>query len=580
MPSRDKSQAAPSPPRALTSRQALLEAEAALAAGRLQEAAALCQGVLKAVPNSHEAYHLLGLAAYQAGQAGEAIGLVGQAIALDGAQAAYHRNLGEMLRRAGRLDDAVAACRRATVLDSNDAGAWYNLGVALAARGEREEAIVCYRRATAIDPKHNLAFNNLGALLEAQGDTDAAKKAYAAAVAIDPRHAEAQNNLGAILSAEGDLDDARACFNAAIAARAAFVDPHFNLSTLKRYSSGDPQLPMLETLFYQRHKLPPADRARLAFAVGKARADLGAHERAFKAYAEGNRLKRESFHYDEQQNERSVEAVLRTFTPKFLAAHRPKGPPTADTAVFIVGMPRSGTTLIEQILASHPQVHGGGELGDLDEIVRALHQGGGRPFPEALADLAPEDLQAMGADYHGRLKAHAPEAQRITDKMPANFFYLGLIHLILPGARIIHSRRNAMDTCLSNFTRLFNQTMEFAYDLGELGRYYRRYRRLMEHWAAVLPKGAILEVDYEAVVEDLEGQARRMIADLGLPWDEACLAFHHNPRPVQTASIAQVRQPIYRSSMERWRAYEKELGPLISALGDAAGAKSDKDTPS
>jgi len=563
-------QSTDAPRRALTPQQALAEAEAELVAGRLTEAAALCQSLLQAAPDSHEALHLLGLAAYQAGQAEEAMELVGRAIALDGSQAAYLRNLGEMLRRAGRLEEAVAAGRRATALDSTDAGAWYNLGVAMAACGESGEAIACYRRITVADPEHNLAFNNLGALLEAAGEQDAAEEAYAEAIAIDPRHAEAQNNLGAILSAKGELERARACFAAAIDARPSFVDPHFNLSTLKRYVSGDPHLPILEALFYQRHKMPPADRARLGFAVGKARADLGAHERAFKAYAEGNRLKRLSFHYDEAQSERSVEAIIRAFSPEFLAARRGPAPPDADTAVFIVGMPRSGTTLIEQILASHPQVHGAGELSDLDEIVRTLHQSVGRPFPEALADLGPDDLRALGEAYLKPLKAHAPGARRITDKMPANFFYLGLIHLMAPGARIIHSRRNPMDTCLSNFTRLFNHTMEFAHDLSELGRYYRRYRRLMDHWSTVLPERTVLEVDYEAVVEDLEGQARRMIDYLGLPWDDACLAFHRNPRPVQTASIAQVRRPIYRSSLERWRAYEKDLGPLVSALGAPA----------
>jgi len=379
----------------LTPQQALVEAEAELAAGRLAEAEALCQSLLRALPDCHEALHLLGLAAYQAGQAEEAMELVGRAIALDGSQAAYHRNLGEMLRRAGRHEEAVAAGRRATALDSTDAGAWYNLGVALAACGESGEAIACYRRAIVADPEHNLAFNNLGALLEAAGELDAAEEAYAKAIAIDPRHAEAQNNLGAILSAKGELEQARACFAAAIDARPSFVDPHFNLSTLKRYVSGDPHLPILETLFYQRHKMPPADRARLGFAVGKARADLGAHERAFKAYAEGNRLKRQSFHYDEAQSERSVEAITRAFSPEFLAARRGPAAPGADTAVFIVGMPRSGTTLIEQILASHPQVHGAGELSDLDEIVRTLHQNGDRPFPEALADLGPENLRAL-----------------------------------------------------------------------------------------------------------------------------------------------------------------------------------------
>jgi len=233
-------------------------------------------------------------------------------------------------------------------------------------------------------------------------------------------------------------------------------------------------------------------------------------------------------------------------------------------------MPRSGTTLVEQVLASHPAVHGGGELTTLADIVR--EQAGLRSctYPRVLADLEAAEVSALGAEYVRRLRALAPGALRVTDKMPGNFRFLGLIRLALPGARIIHCRRNPVDTCLSCYQQNFHEGHAFTNDLTDLGRYYRAYARLMEQWRRIFP-GQFLEVDYEGLVTDFERESRRMLEFAGLPWDDACLRFHQTPRSVDTASRWQVRQPLYRRSVERRRNYERHLGPLREALGDAAG---------
>jgi hypothetical protein len=238
-----------------------------------------------------------------------------------------------------------------------------------------------------------------------------------------------------------------------------------------------------------------------------------------------------------------------------------------STPIFVLGMPRSGTTLTEQIIASHPDVYGAGELHYLLEISqRAV---AGAAFPSNLRQLDRELLTAWGQEYLSALKRHAPEAARITDKMPQNFQMLGLIHLMLPNAKIIHVKRNPVDTCLSCFTMHFAaKSVKYSYDLTELAHFYVGYAELMEHWRNVLPENAFLEVQYEDVIQDVEGQARRLIDYCGLEWDNACIAFHENKRVVRTASVAQVRKPVYKSSVERWRRYEKHLGPLLDALGD------------
>ena len=309
----------------------------------------------------------------------------------------------------------------------------------------------------------------------------------------------------------------------------------------------------------------------LHFALAKAYADLRRHELAFRHLLAGNALKRRQTEYDEAVTLGKLARSRAVFTPELVGGLRGFGDPSRRP-VFIVGMPRSGTTLVEQVLASHSQVFGAGELEHFSRAAASVCEPSGAtvPYPEMLATITGERLRVLGTRYLASASAVAPRAaaaERITDKMTANFRLVGLIHLALPGARIIHVRRDPADTCFSCFSKLFAGEQAFTYDLGELGRYYRAYEALMAHWRAILPPDAMLEVQYEELIADFEPQARRLLAHCGLEWEDACLAFHKTQRPVRTASATQVRQPIYRSSVGRWRPYEPWLGRLRNALG-------------
>ena len=315
--------------------------------------------------------------------------------------------------------------------------------------------------------------------------------------------------------------------------------------------------------------MPEYERIDLQFALGKAYEDLKQHERSFRHLLAGNKLKRAQIHYDEAEAMGYTQRIRAIFDAALCRAKAGGGEP-APTPVFIVGMPRSGTTLIEQIIASHPKAVGAGELFDFDNIVQSLTglNGGALSFPEVVATMSGEQLRQVGARYLAAVRALAPTAERVADKMPWKLHFPGLIHLALPNARIIHARRDPVDTCLSCFSILFEGAGNpFTYDLGELSRFYRAYDFLMAHWRAVLPPGLMLEVRYEEVVGELEKQARSIIAHCGLEWDDSCLAFHATRRPVRTSSVAQVRKPIYHSSVGRWRPYRDQLRPLFEELG-------------
>ena len=495
--------------------------------------------------------------------------LVSQAIALNDGIYVYHRNLCELYRRLGSLEKAVASGQRATILKEDDIDAHYNLGLALADSGLMQEAADSYHRALALNPKHGLSWNNLGAALEKLGNESAAEEAYSRAVQLDQRHHEAQNNLGAIYSVQGKLDEARTCFEKAIEATPGFISPHYNLSSLKVYDKDDPHLKLLEEMALTTGANQSLDeRIRLSFALGKAREDVGSHDTAFVAYENGNRLKHNRLSMDERKADGNLAKIMEVFDQPFFEA-RTKPALSDRTPVFIVGLPRSGTTLIEQILASHPEVYGGGELSELREVL-ATPSGvtAGRTFIEYAADLSPVEFETLGHEYLERVWALSPRSRFITDKMPANYFFIGMIHLIFPDAKIIHSVRDPIDSCFSCYARLFNETMEFAYDLGTLGRYAVRYLRLMWHWHEVLPADTVLDVRYEDIVDDVERQARRMLDYIGLPWSDECLKFYKNKRLVKTASIAQVRKPIYRSSVGRAKNFEKRL-TLLRDIIDA-----------
>ncbi len=549
-------------------------------AGQADAAAQIYQQILNANPNVPAAWHALGILVFNSGNLQQAFDMFANAVRLEPNNPMFHRNLGEISRRLGKLDQARLCGEAACKLAPKDVDAHYNLGLAYTDSGEFTKAIQAYKKAVKLDPKHGLSWNNLGSALEQQGDKKSALKAYEKAVALNTQHAEAQNNAGAIYSEQGKLDEARESFAAAIAARPSFVESHYNLSSLKTYTPNDPHLAMLESVYAQREQLIPHARIRYDFALGKALDDIGQYDRAFAAYDEGNRIQHALLPMDEARADALLDAILNTFTPEFFKERERWGgaKQRGKTPIFIVGMPRSGTTLLEQILCSHKSVFGAGELTELNEVItEATGADANQSFVPGVVSLTKEQIKKIGDKYIERVWKLSPDSKYITDKMPANFFYLGLIHLALPNAKIIHAMRDPMDSCFSCFSRLFNDTMEFAYDQETLGRYYRRYITLMQHWHKVLPEGTILDLPYEDMVADTEAQARRVLKFVGLPWDDKCLEFYKNDRLVKTASVAQVRKPIYKTSVARWKHFARHLQPLLALVREFRAANDEPD---
>lgn len=550
------------------------------ATGQADAAAQIYQQILNANPNVPAAWHALGILVFNSGNLQQAFEMFANAVRLEPNNPMFHRNLGEISRRLGKLDQARLCGEAACKLAPKDVDAHYNLGLAYTDSNDFTKAIQAYKKAVKLDPKHGLSWNNLGSALEQQGDKKSALKAYEKAIALNAQHAEAQNNAGAIYSEQGKLDEARVSFQAAITARPAFVECHYNLSSLKTYTPDDPHLAMLEGVYAQREQLTPHARIRYDFALGKALDDIGQYDRAFAAYDEGNRIQHALLPMDEARADALLDAIINTFTHEFFKEReRWQGAkPRGKTPIFIVGMPRSGTTLLEQILCSHKSVFGAGELTDLNEVItEATGARTDQSFVPGVVSLTKEQIKKIGDRYIERVWKLSPDSKHITDKMPANFFYLGLIHLALPNAKIIHAMRDPMDSCFSCFSRLFNDTMEFAYDQGTLGRYYRRYITLMQHWHKVLPEGTILDLPYEDMVADTEAQARRVLKFVGLPWDEKCLEFYKNDRLVKTASVAQVRKPIYKTSVARWKHFARHLQPLLALVREYRPANDEPD---
>jgi tetratricopeptide (TPR) repeat protein len=539
------------------------------ALGRANEAVAHFTRAIGLEPRHALSFNNLGNLLREQGKLLEAETHLRRAIALNPNYVQAHYNLAIALAVQGKLDDAAAQYRHALALAPNFVNARNNLGIVLQRQGKLDEATAQFRQMIAYDPKDARAHYNLGNLLRAKADYTAAIEHYKQSLATRPESADAWNNLGAALAERGDLEPAREAYQKAVEANPTRAAYHRNLAYAKRFEPGDLQLSVMEQLAANPASVPEHERVDLQFALGKAYADLKQHERSFRHLLAGNALKRAQAGYDEAEAIGYMQRIRTIFDADLLRAKAGCGE-AASTPVFIVGMPRSGTTLIEQIIASHPKAFGAGELFDLDNIVQSLAglNGGALRFPEVVAVMSGEQLREVGARYVAAIKALAPKVERVADKMPWNFHFPGLIHLALPNARIIHARRDPVDTCLSCFSILFDgDGNRYTYDLGELGRFYRAYESLMGHWRAALPPGVMIEVQYEQVVAGLEEQARRIIAHCGLDWHDACLAFHETRRPVRTSSVAQVRQPIYQSSVGRWRPYREHLRPLLDELG-------------
>jgi tetratricopeptide (TPR) repeat protein len=557
-------------------------------AGRLDEAKLLYERILVDDPGHADSLHLLGVIAYQTGHNDEAIDLIRGAIAINRKVAAYHSNLGNVFLRQRRFDAAVACFRRALGIKPDYPEAHNNLGLTLSELGKREEAILCYRKAIGHKPDYANAYNNLSMVLMELGRLDEAAACCRAALDLDPDFAPAYNNLGNALKDLGHLEDAVDSYRRAVQLKPDYGDAHNNLgfalqhqgrfveafaahevalrsgvdrptsyyglSSCRKFTQADLPLTVEMEAALAERALSSDGRSLLNFALGKIRDDLADYGAAIRHFDAANRLERESRRLDPA---RLTVMVERAIGRSEGAARNDSAVSGSKLPIFIVGMPRSGTTLVEQILASHPKVTAGGEI---DFWLR----GSGKPgMPEADAVR----------DYLGLLNRLSFGAARVTDKMPFNFLFLDRIHRLLPNARIVHCRRNPVDTALSiYFARFtpsanFTQISNFAYDRKDIVRAYLAYLRLMDHWRGALPPDRFLEIDYESLVADPEAVARRLVAFCGLEWNRACLDFHQTNRPIGTASAWQARQPIYRGSVERWRNYEPWLGELRELLG-------------
>ena len=532
--------------------------------GLFFEAEQLYRSILIKNPDCHSASQGIALAAFQQNNMADAIRFMQQAAEIAPTVILYKRNLGELLRRVGQLEAAITLHRKTIDIEPESSQNHFLLALSYNDNHQFELAVQHYRIALSLDNNYGLAWNNLGASLECQGHKQQAKLAYEEAIRLNPNHTEAQNNLGAIYSEEGLIDKASQYFESAIAANPHFIEAHYNLSLIKTYKAEDPHLVFLETYMQKINHCSIRTRIHYYFALGKALDDTQQYAPAFKAYAEGNRLHYLQNPWSKTKLQTLVESLPQVFTSSFLK--QPEQTKVTPCPIFIVGMPRAGTTLIEQILASHKNIYGAGELSILDDIIQEACQTARMPFNTWASQLTDEEFTALGNKYLERTSILAPDTQFIIDKMPSTCFYIGMIYRILPTAKIIHAIRDPMDSCFSCFTHLFKKSMLFSYDLSSLADYYALYAQAMQHWQTVLPSTVMFDCPYEQMITNHEAFSKQLVEYIGLPWDPNCLNFYKNDRIVKTASLTQVRKPIYKTSVQRWQYFAEELQPLLERV--------------
>ncbi|KAA3447679.1 sulfotransferase [Mesorhizobium sp. SARCC-RB16n] len=534
-------------------------------AGRRQEAEAIYRQVLARQPKHAAAAHFLGLLLHQTGRSEEGMDLLEQSVQLQPTSPDFLNNLGTVMRDLGRVTAAIDFFRGTVDLRPEQLAARDNLGSSLKQIGRFDEAEDIYRGTVQRNPFHVRARIGLAETLQETGRLDEALAVFQEALTIRPKDADLLHGLGVGLMEKGKLDEATELFRQAVAIQPAMARAWLMLTQVKRQKERDAELAGMEA----QHAKAPQDslaRMQLSFGLGKANDDLKDYGKAFDYFAEGNAIRRKGIDYDPVKTRAEFEAMKTVFDAGFFEKHRPS-PITDDAPIFVVGMPRSGTTLVEQIIASHSQVHGAGELGILKTAVGKQfpsNMPGG--FPWGLADTDDADFAEAGQAYLDMLHARYPHMRHVTDKMPGNFLLVGFIHMMLPKAKIIHCARDAAATCLSIYKVHFRgDSHRYGYDLGELADFHNLYTDIMAHWHTVLP-GVVHDVRYEDFVADQDGQSRALIDYLGLPWEDAVLAFHQTDRPVRTASAAQVRQPMYQGSVDLWKRYGDRLKPLLDKL--------------
>ncbi len=571
-------------------------------AGQFPEAQKIYADMLKGEPNNADALHYMGILALQGRAPEQAEALIKQAVAAQPNYAEAYNNLGFVQSKLGKTEDAIASYRRAAEIMPGYGEAFYNLGNALSEAGRIEEAresldAACrampthapshnnladalrelgrledaaehLRRAIEIDPDYALAHYNLGNVARLLDRPDEAQTHYQHALELNPDDAQAAANIGNLVMERGAAGEAERWYDRALTIDPNDAETYRFLSRIHRFEEIDPLIERMTGLMAQVG-LPEAKTMHLAYALAKAYEDSGRYDEAFAMLDRANRIARSGLDYRIERDEAVADEIIRCVDANYLAERAGSG--DASTApIFVIGMARSGSTLTEQILATHPAVYGAGEVDFLrPALLDGFHPERGQTLTGFLNAQSGSDFARRGTTYQEKLTRRDAAAARSADKNLFNFWHIGLIPLMLPEARVVHCMRNPLDCCVSIYKTYFVSNLPFSYDLIELGRYYRIYDRLMAHWRGLLPD-FVLDLSYEALVTDQEGESRRLLEFCGLEWDDAVLDYHKAERSVITASAAQVREPIYASSIGSWRRFDGHLEPLIEALGPLA----------
>jgi tetratricopeptide (TPR) repeat protein len=565
------------------------------------EAAACYEKAIALQPMFPEAHNNLGNAYRALDRRTDAVACYQRAVTQRDGYAEAYNNMAAALRDAQDFESAEHAYRKAIQQKPSYIDAYNNLAIMLAGLERTEDALRYLAEALKLDEKHVPSLLNVARVQLTRGAYDIAEQAaniarglepakaephvvladiqheldhpeaalvhIERAIELEPEAADVRSFYGVLLKSLGRMDEARAEVRKAIDLNPKLYSAYANLNDLETFGADHDLLVKMEEIFAEAED-PESERyVPLHFAFAKALEDAGDYVHALEHYQIGARLRRGQLKYDEADTLGFFDQTKAAFPRDIFEARPFEGNPS-NAPVFIVGMPRSGSTLVEQILSSHPQVYGAGEIKVLNRTLGALRDRFPSipKFPSMVAALEPDHFSRIADTYLAEVQSKADGALRITDKLLTNFFFAGLIQLLFPNAKIIHTRRNPVDTCFSAYTKLFKDDMPHSYDFTELGHYYRKYEELMAHWDRVLPAGVMMTVDYEAVTEDLEGNARALVDHIGLKWDKACLAFHESTRAVKTASVVQVRKPVYKTSVERFRRYGDGLAPLLEAL--------------
>jgi tetratricopeptide (TPR) repeat protein len=505
--------------------------------GRFDEAEHIYKEVVRNNPTNVDALRLLGKLSLQSGRIYEAERLLRRAVSNAPDFALAQLDLARTLKEQNRLEEAIEQFNRVIELEPNNVPAHYLLAGALSLAALTYESVESYQRVLELHPRHAGALLGLGHVLKTVGRQDEAIKAYRDCIQHVPQAGETW----------------------------------WSLANLKTYRFSDQDIEQMQSLVTDGEEadeeVTEESRINILFALAKSHEDRGNYDQAWAYYDEGNKLRRAHEIYDPVQNETMNDKIVEVFNPQFLSGNEGLGHPSTEP-IFVVGLPRSGSTLIEQILASHSQVEGTSELPYAGVVSASLNRNraDGINYPHAVLELGAEHFKRLGQDYLDFAQIHRTEGKPFfIDKMPNNFPTIGFLHLILPNAKIIDARRYPLDSCLSCYRQLFARGQSFTYDLTDIGEYYLQYQRMMDHWHEVLP-GRCLTVQYEDVVTDFENQVRRLLEYCELPFEDACINFHETDRPVRTASSEQVRQPIYIESVNFWRNHEAHLAELIEVL--------------